>query len=151
VCARVAVKARHQECAEGDGRTLLVEHPLADKADVAHLCPQGTHFVAESIAVFVAEAAVAASGPSTTTHRYEQQSLVAPRLGPRPFEQGNVAGEPRAVGVARTLEMAELAQAVPWQGSLAPLQPYKRSSVVRNRLQDCRPGTQFALLIDVVK
>jgi hypothetical protein len=47
--------------------------------------------------------------------------------------------------------MAELAQAVPGQGSLAPLQPDKRTSVVRNRLKDCRPGTQFSLLIDVVE
>ena len=79
---------------------------------------------------------MAASGPSTAAHGYEQQSLVAPRLGPHPFEQGNVAGKPRAVGVAGTLEMAELAEAVAGQGSLAPLQPHKRTAVVRNRLQD---------------
>jgi hypothetical protein len=62
-----------------------------------------------------------------------------------------VAGKPRAVGVAGTLEMAKLAQAVPGQGSLAPLQPNKRTAVVRNRLKDCRPGAQFALLIDLVE
>jgi hypothetical protein len=62
-----------------------------------------------------------------------------------------VAGKPRAVGVAGTLEMAELAEAVAGKGSLAPLQPHKRTAVARNRLQNGRPGTQFALFVDVVE